>query len=250
MRIERERSRQAPNWVAGLGDQRLIDNYQAFKKILMVLSLTITLDIIGPIQRFARRRYLMPVISAYLDQTRVFAFVFEGWAYGLLNAKLRAAYKRMLCGRSNRVVAFNRQAVEVASRGQQIFTIMCGKSQQEGGEGTPQEAQIRQPRTPSVQDGESNGDNGMDVTQGNETPIPHLQLPAYDDTDRREASGDEDEVKVSCGGRKRETSTVAGERASEEEDQGSSQGRVGKQRQVMSSDVVVISLEDDSVQSP
>ena len=82
----------------GNRDQKLLDNYKAFKKIIVVLSLTVTLDIIAPIIRFYSRWYPMPKLNGFLHQLRLLGFIFEGWAYGLLNAKLRAAYKKTLCG--------------------------------------------------------------------------------------------------------------------------------------------------------
>ena len=90
----------------------------------------------------------------------------------------------------------------------------------------------------------------MEMAQENETPIPQLQLHASEDTDMCQASGNEHRIKVSYRRRKREAPTVAGERSNEEESQGSSQGRARKQQQVTSSDIVVISLEEDSVEGP
>ena len=91
------------NRVSGDDDQKFSDNYRAFKKILIVLSLTVTLDIIGPIVRVINinRWYPTQELTRFLNQARVFGSIFEGWAYGLLNAKLRAAYRRLLCGRSD-----------------------------------------------------------------------------------------------------------------------------------------------------
>ena len=79
-------------------NQKFFDNFRAFKKIIAVLSLTVVMDIVAPINRFANRWYPMPQLAGFLHQVRLLAFIFEGWAYGLLNAKLRAAYKKTLCG--------------------------------------------------------------------------------------------------------------------------------------------------------
>ena len=77
--------------------QSFFDNFKAFKRICLVVSLTVVLDIIGPLVRLAERWYPMPTVSGYIHQGRMLGFIFEGWAYGLLNAKMRAAYRRTLC---------------------------------------------------------------------------------------------------------------------------------------------------------
>ena len=83
--------------------QTFLDNYRAFKYIAIVLSLTVSLDIVAPILRISSRWYPRPKLNGMLHQARNFGFIFEGWAYGLLNAKLRAAYKKTFCRRSRRV---------------------------------------------------------------------------------------------------------------------------------------------------
>ena len=84
-------------------NKAFLDNYRAFKKIMAVLSLTVTLDIVAPILRISSRWYPQPTLNGLVHMSRIFCFIFEGWAYGLLNAELRAAYRKTLCGRSNRV---------------------------------------------------------------------------------------------------------------------------------------------------
>ena len=83
-------------------NQAFLDNYRAFKSIMTVLSLTVSMDIVSPILRISSRWYPQPKLNGMLHQMRLFGFIFEGWAYGLLNAKLRAAYKKTLCGASRR----------------------------------------------------------------------------------------------------------------------------------------------------
>ena len=85
-------------------NQKFFDNFRAFKKIIAVLSLTVTLDMVAQIIRLAHRWHPTPKLAGFLHQVRLFAFIFEGWAYGLLNAKLRAAYKKTLCGACRRRV--------------------------------------------------------------------------------------------------------------------------------------------------
>ena len=80
------------------GDQAFFEKYSAFKRILLVLSLVVTLDIVSPVVRLVSRWYPMPRLNGFLHLVRVLGFIFEGWSYGLLNLKLRAAYKRTFCG--------------------------------------------------------------------------------------------------------------------------------------------------------
>ena len=87
----------------GGNNRTFLENYRAFKKIMAVLSLTVTLDIVAPTLRISSRWYPQPTLNGLLHQARLFGFIFEGWAYGLLNKKLRAAYRKMLCGRFHRV---------------------------------------------------------------------------------------------------------------------------------------------------
>ena len=89
--------------IGGSDNQVFLDNYRAFKNIMIVLSLTVSMDIVSPILRISSRWYPQPKLNGLLHQVRLFGFIFEGWAYGLLNAKLRAAYKKTFCGRSRRV---------------------------------------------------------------------------------------------------------------------------------------------------
>ncbi|KAF0288204.1 hypothetical protein FJT64_013407 [Amphibalanus amphitrite] len=91
----------------GTGNERehntFLDNHRAFKSIVTVLSLTVSLDIVTPLVRIASRWQPRPMLNGLLLQLRLLGFIFEGWAYGLLNGKLRAAYRKMLCGKSRRV---------------------------------------------------------------------------------------------------------------------------------------------------
>ena len=83
--------------------QRFFENYKAFKSICAVLSLTLVLDVVFTVIRFIARWYPIPTTSGFLHMVRLLAFIIEGWAYGLLNAKMRAAYKKSLCGRSRAI---------------------------------------------------------------------------------------------------------------------------------------------------
>ena len=62
----------------------------------------------------------MPKFSGFMHQVRLLAFIFEGWAYGLANAKLRAAYRNVICGmcRGNNRIAM--LEVREAPRAQQM----------------------------------------------------------------------------------------------------------------------------------
>ena len=101
MKEERQRYRAG---IRGISNNRtFFENYRAFKMILIVLSLTVSLDIVTPILRIYSRWYPQPRLNGLMHQLRLFGFIFEGWTYGLLNAKLRAAYKKTFCGRSRRV---------------------------------------------------------------------------------------------------------------------------------------------------
>ena len=88
----------------GIGgrDRKFVDNFRSFKRIVSVFLMTLTLDVVSPVVRLTGRWYPMPQLSGFLHQLRALCFIFEGWLYGLLNAKLRAAYKKTLCGRFTR----------------------------------------------------------------------------------------------------------------------------------------------------
>ena len=101
--VRRERQLQNNGFNSTDDNQTFFANYRAFKKILMVLSLTVSMDIVAPILRISSRWYPRPNLNGLLHQVRLFGFVFEGWAYGLLNTKLRAAYRKTFCGTSRRV---------------------------------------------------------------------------------------------------------------------------------------------------
>ena len=105
--VRRERQLQNNGVNSGDDNQTFFENYRAFKKILMVLSLTVTMDIVAPILRISSRWHPRPKLNGLLHQLRLFGFIFEGWAYGLLNTKLRAAYRKTFCGKSRRVENFD-----------------------------------------------------------------------------------------------------------------------------------------------
>ena len=77
--------------------RRFFVNYRAFKRICLVLSLTLLLDVVGSLVRMVDRLYPMPLLGGLLNQGRALGFVFEGWTYGLLNEKMRNAYRAALC---------------------------------------------------------------------------------------------------------------------------------------------------------
>ena len=149
------------------GDQKFLDNYRAFKKILIVLSLTVTLDIIGPTLRFMGRWYPMPKLMGFIMRARMLAIIAEGWAYGLSNVKLRAAYRRTLCGRPNRAIHV---AEELAQHGQQwrILNIVCRKPCNGDREETVREAQVIHPAVPATQGAGSNRGHGLEMARVNE----------------------------------------------------------------------------------
>ena len=99
VRVKRRvrKSQQRQRGIEDIGNETFFDNFRAFKRIAIVLSLTILVDIVGPLIRFVSRWYPMPKVNGFLHQVRLLALIFEGWAYGLLNAKLRTAYRRTLC---------------------------------------------------------------------------------------------------------------------------------------------------------
>ena len=80
-------------------DGKFFQNFKDFKKIIWIFSLTVPLDIVAPALRLSSRWYPLPKLNGLLHQLRLFGFTFEGWAYGLLNLKLRAAYRKILCGK-------------------------------------------------------------------------------------------------------------------------------------------------------
>lgn len=78
-------------------NKHFLDNYRAFKKICFVISLTVLLDIVGPVLRIASNWYPLPTINGFVHQLRLIGLIMEGWVYGLLNKKMKAAYKKVLC---------------------------------------------------------------------------------------------------------------------------------------------------------
>ena len=102
-RLTREARLQRQGDTDSNGDnQTFFNNYRAFKYIVMVLSLTTLTDIVTPILRIWSRWYPQPKLNGLMHQVRLLGFILEGWAYGLLNKKLRAASKKMFCRRSIR----------------------------------------------------------------------------------------------------------------------------------------------------
>ena len=96
----------------GTHDNAFLENYRAFKKIVAVLTLTVTLDTVTPVLRISSRWYPQPTLNGLMHQVRLLGLIVEGWAYGLLNNKLRAAYRKTLCGRSRQVEVFRRASIE------------------------------------------------------------------------------------------------------------------------------------------
>ncbi|KAF0293928.1 hypothetical protein FJT64_008326 [Amphibalanus amphitrite] len=80
-------------------DRKFVDNFNSFKRIVWVFLTTMLLDVISPVVRLIGRWHPMPQFSGFLHQLRALCFICEGWLYGLLNAKLREAYKKTLCCR-------------------------------------------------------------------------------------------------------------------------------------------------------
>ncbi|XP_037083869.1 melanopsin-like [Pollicipes pollicipes] len=80
-------------------EKRFFTNFRAFKKIIRVILLTLLLDGLSVIPRIASRWYPMPLLNGLLHQLRLSLIVIEGWTYGLLNARMRAAYGEFIgCG--------------------------------------------------------------------------------------------------------------------------------------------------------
>ena len=86
-------------------DRQFLENYGLFRRVAAVLALAVLLDVAEPAVRVTSRWWPMPQVAGLLHQARLFCAIFEGWAYGLLNKKLRAAYKTTLCRQSHRVAA-------------------------------------------------------------------------------------------------------------------------------------------------
>ena len=99
VRIKQENGELGHNGIIVQKDLKFLDNFRAFKRVACVLALTATMDILSPTDRFVSRWYPMPELNGILHQLRALFFILEGWVYGLLNVKLRAAYKKTLCGR-------------------------------------------------------------------------------------------------------------------------------------------------------
>ena len=170
------------NMAHSLGDERFLNNYRAFKKIVIVLSLTVTLDIIGPTVRVATRWYPMPKLVGFLMRLRFLAIIVEGWVYGLSNVKLRAAYRRTLCGRSNRVQEVLREVNESTLRGQRlILGIVSGCSIKTDEGEAAQEAPTIRPDIPSVPGAASNGEDCLGMDEANASQAQSETPMATDD---------------------------------------------------------------------
>ena len=98
--IHEERQQRQHGISNGNGYQNFLVSYRAFKRIMVVLSLLTVMDVVVLIVRISSRWQQRPERYGVWKELRLFGFVLEGWAYGLLNEKLRAAYRKALCGRS------------------------------------------------------------------------------------------------------------------------------------------------------
>ncbi|KAF0295966.1 hypothetical protein FJT64_006571 [Amphibalanus amphitrite] len=115
--LRRERRRFLPS------DQQFLDNYRAFRRVLAVLSLVLLLDVAEPVVRVTSRWWPMPQAAGLLHQLRLFGAIFEGWAYGLLNAKLRAAYRATLCCCPSRQVTQHVPSPDASVHRREAWTI-------------------------------------------------------------------------------------------------------------------------------
>ncbi|KAF0311093.1 hypothetical protein FJT64_018053 [Amphibalanus amphitrite] len=75
---------------------RFIENFRAFKKILKLISLSLLLDVTTPVFRLYQRWHAMPTIAGVLHVLRLGCTILEGSTYGLMNRSLRKAYKDLL----------------------------------------------------------------------------------------------------------------------------------------------------------
>ena len=224
-------------------DQRFFNNYRAFKKVLIVLSLTVMLDIFGPIVRVAGWWYTNSELTAFFNTTRLFGIILEGWAYGLTNAKLRSAYKRMLCGRSGRVIC--QEAAETTRCGQrQIFSIVCGKSHQDGRGETAQESPIGQPELPSLPGGETGGEGGLEMVQMEAAPVSEPHIESSVGADGNQGNQNEQEE---CQCEKHEASIVIDDSSDEEDSQTTQQDQIHKKRKTKTSVIVIIPQKEELV---
>ena len=76
-------------------------NFSVFKRVLRLMLLVLTLDVVGSVLRLSSWWYLTPQLNGLIHQLRLSLGVVEGWVYGLQNGKMRAAYADALgccCG--------------------------------------------------------------------------------------------------------------------------------------------------------
>ena len=233
-RLTQERRNRAHD----LGHQRFLNNYRAFKKIVIVLSLTVTLDIVGPTVRVATRWYPMPRLVGFLMRLRFLAIIVEGWVYGLSNVKLRAAYRRTLCGRSNRVETVSGGANEAATRGQRlIFSIVCGSSIKKDEGQAAQEAPIIRPDIPSIPGAGSNGEDCLEV---DEAKVSQSQPETQMATDKRDEHMTQEEYQRG----RQEVSIDSDVSMNEEDNQEAIQRQTAKKRlAIVPPDIVITSFE-------
>ncbi|KAF0310342.1 hypothetical protein FJT64_018626 [Amphibalanus amphitrite] len=75
-------------------------NFSAFKRVLRLMLLVLTVDVVGSVLRLSSPWYPAPQLNGLVHQLRLSLGVVEGWVYGLQNGKMRAAYREALgcCG--------------------------------------------------------------------------------------------------------------------------------------------------------
>ena len=73
-------------------ETHFLANFSAFKRVLRLMLLVITLDCVGSVLRLTSTWYPMPQLHGLIHQLRLSLGVVEGWVYGLQNGKMRAAY--------------------------------------------------------------------------------------------------------------------------------------------------------------
>ena len=231
------------------GDRKFSENYRAFKKILAVVSLTVTLDIIGPTVRIIGRWYPMPGLIGFLTLARLFAIVFEGWAYGLLNTKLRSAYRKTHCGRSNRIT--QQETVEAISCGHtQICSVMRRKLRKKSRNETAQGLPGRNPEVPTAPREESNGNDELGVPAEDAASVPPSDIAMENSVvaDNKQNKRDKQEPPRKDQRGEQKVSIDSDERANGEYTQETVQGQAKKKRQVVLPDIVVTPPEEHFIQ--
>ena len=89
MKAARARSRREP---AQREETQFLDKFRAFKRVLRLMFLALTLDVVGSLLRLSSPWYPMPQLNGIIHQLRLSLGVVEGWVYGLHNRKMKAAY--------------------------------------------------------------------------------------------------------------------------------------------------------------